>query len=117
MRKMRVFKFRGKMKPCKICKNEAIIGEYSYGFYYICLTKNCCAGPACKTKEEAEAAWDELMGDADPEPRRPVGISDIERTITVVCDDGSVFGWAGKEVGWDPIPPIPGTPADRSEDE
>ncbi|MFA5323557.1 MAG: hypothetical protein WC373_12875 [Smithella sp.] len=113
------------MKPCKRCGEKPRITPFpGNGFYVHC--GSCWSGPVGETKQEAEAAWDELMGGetltAEPEPRRPVAAMFAPHSmiwqgaLVVVCDDGTVWSNSDERT-WCAFPSIPGTIADRSGDE
>lgn len=118
------------MEKCKICGSYPIVRETeeaSKRYYATCscggrrLSEGeCCYGPECETREEAEAAWDELMR-AQPEPaavRRPVAAmigpetSSWQSRLVVICDDGSI--WIDGSREWLMDRPIPGTLADMA---
>jgi hypothetical protein len=100
------------MKRCKVCGKECRIVQQN-AFYSKCKTNGCITGPVCDTFEEAEAAWDKLMGGETltcETVRKPVGVFSATRTYAT-CNDGTIWEWAGS--GWFQMLPIPGTEADR----
>src|SRR5574343_191305 len=100
------------MTPCK-CGKSSIMrhsGDVSFGS---CSYHDCCTGPVCNTPEEAESAWNALMGEHEA-VRKPVGMHCSDLGITVLCDDGSVFNINfRRDRKWIAIDPIPGTAADK----
>jgi len=94
--------------------------EQSPLYYYMCpvidkqgtYIPSCVYGPSRDTPQEAEAAWDLLMGGEESNRKLLQAIITPENTILAFCTDGSIFHYT-KTSSWIPIEPIPGTEVDR----
>lgn len=104
------------MRPCE-CGNDSVMMGGDKCNYVTCSSNNkiCWIGPIKETKAEAEAAWDELMGERDDTIARhkPAFVVDRENYMVVICNDGAVYRKHNNGFSWEALRPIPGTEADR----
>ena len=108
-----------KIEKCKECGSVLVMRSYGSSRRVECIVFGCWTGPLRDTEEEAEEAWNKIMGESDEsvelssdKMRTPIALAADKSGVIVVCNDGTAFVIEERGI-WRQVSSIPGTKADK----